>query len=113
MINWSRLALLLLATGCYPGHWRPAEVTPRHFGHLQQVKIWSGDSLYRWHAVVMTNDSITGIPYDMPTECDSCRVGLALSSVDSIDIGYPASPGENVLLWVLIAGAVVLGYYIR
>lgn len=107
------VTFLLLAAGCYPLHWARKDVMPSHFGRLQQVKIWSCDSVFRWHAVVMTNDSITGVPYYMPANCDRCRLGLEWSSVDSIHIGYPASPRENVLLWVLGAGLVVLGFYIR
>jgi hypothetical protein len=86
---------------------------PEHLGRLQQVKIWSGDSVVRWHAVVMTGHSITGIPYNLPAECDSCRLGIVWSAVDSIRIGYPASPGQTVLVWAVAAVAVVLGFYTR
>jgi hypothetical protein len=109
------MTLLLLAAGCYPLRWARLEVEamPPQLGHLQQVLIWSGDSVFRWHAVVMTNPSITGIPYNLPTECDSCRRAVEWSSVDSIRIGYPESPGMTVLVWVDIAAILVLGAVTR
>jgi hypothetical protein len=109
------MTLLLLAPGCYPLRWArtEVEVMPSHFGRLQQVKIWSGDSVFRWHAVVLTNPSITGISYNLPAECDSCRRALEWSSVDSIRIGYPESPGLTVLVWIGVAGILVLGAVTR
>ncbi len=71
-------------------------------GRLQQVKIWSGDTVLRWHAVIFTDDSITGVPYKMSTKCDNCRLGLPLSSVDSIRVGYPSSPAKSLLIWVFL-----------
>ncbi len=44
----------------------------------------------RWHATTMTSDSIVGIHWLTPIECDSCRVSLPLATVDSIRVGDPA-----------------------
>jgi hypothetical protein len=74
----------------------------------QQVKIWSGDTVYRWHAAIYTRDSVTGIPYKMPATCDSCRLALSRYAIDSIYVGYPSSPRENHKAVALGAGYVVL-----
>ena len=74
-------------------------------GRLQQVKIWSGDTVLRWHAVIFADDSITGVPYKMSTKCDSCRLGLPLSSVDSIRVGYPSSPAKNLIILAVLVVA--------
>ena len=96
---------LALETGCYPVHWKRGEIKPMPLGRLQQLKIWSGDTVFRWHAVIITYDSITGVPYKMSTKCDSCRLGLRLSSVDSIRVGYPSSPAKNILMLAFLVAA--------
>jgi hypothetical protein len=39
--------------------------------------------------VVLTGDSIAGIPFLQPLDCDSCRVTLPVSAVDSLRTGDP------------------------
>ena len=92
--------LLVLTAGCYAGsHAGPWEleemIVPGNLPREQHVKIWSGDTVFRWHAVIYTRDSITGIPYTMPVTCDSCRIALARSAVDSIRVGNPKGPRDN------------------
>src|SRR6266576_1987246 len=85
---------LVLAVACYPVQTRQ-EIKPKRLGRYQHVKIWSGDSLSQWHAVVITADSITGVPTKMSAKCDSCRLGFPLSSVDSVSPSYRESPRER------------------
>ena len=89
---WS--VLLVLAAACYPVQKRQ-EIQPKRLGRNQHVKIWSGDSVAQWYAVVITADSITGVPTKMSTKCDSCRLGFPLSAVDSIRLRYRESPREQ------------------
>jgi hypothetical protein len=35
----------------------------------------------------MGPDSLTGVPFHLPPDCDSCRVGLPRATVDSIRLG--------------------------
>ncbi len=62
IVRCSLLASVLLAAGCT--HWgrrrvdQPTPVKPH-----APVWIWSGDSVMKWHAVVITQDSVLGIPY--------------------------------------------------
>jgi hypothetical protein len=90
--------LLVLTAGCingYPSSWdREEMILPGNLPPEQQVKIWSADSVFWWHAVVYTRDSITGIPYTIPTTCDSCRIALPRQAVDSIRVGNPPSLRE-------------------
>jgi len=50
----------------------------------QQVLIFSRGKALRWRAVVINRDSVTGVPYQMPTKCDTCRLGLPRAAVDSM-----------------------------
>lgn len=106
MTRWSSLALLVIAAGCFQARWAREEIKPGQLDPRQEVKIWSGDSLARWHAVLITRDSITGIPYKMSTECDCCRVGLPVLSVDSIRVGNPESFRDYLLF--LLQGVSIL-----
>ncbi len=109
------MALLApLAVGCsFPTHWEREElILPGNLPREQEVKIWRGDTVLRWHAVVYTRDSIIGIPYAMPTTCDSCRTALPQSAVDSIHVGYSKSPREKreaigYMVLILIGSALV------
>jgi hypothetical protein len=99
--------LFVLAAACYPVQTRE-EIKPTRLGRDQQVKIWSGDTLSRWHAVVITADSITGVPYKMSTKCDTCRLRLPLDAVDSIRLRYRQSPREqkHIIALMLVYGLV-------
>jgi hypothetical protein len=39
------------------------------------------------HAVTLEDDTLRGVPFTKPPTCDSCRVQLALSTVDSLRVG--------------------------
>ncbi len=85
------IALLSLAlSGCGAGWHRvdapPATMIPPR----QQVLVYHGSAVERWHATTMISDSIVGIPWLTPIECDTCRVSLPLATVDSIRVGDPA-----------------------
>src|SRR6266540_2546342 len=96
---WS--VLLVLAAACYPVQTRQ-EIKPKRLGRSQHVKIWSGRSLSQWHAVVITADSITGVPSKMSIKCDSCRLAFPLYAVDSIRLGYRESPRERKHIYALM-----------
>ena len=103
-VRCSHIALLLLAGGCTPVGWWRTDLTSR-FRRWEQVKVWSRGNVVRWHAVVVSRDSISGIPYKMPLDCDTCRRSIALTDVDSL---RKASPLGG---WVLIAvGATAVVY---
>ena len=76
--------LLVVAAGCHAPWQREEMIIPGDLPREQLIDIWSGGTVYRWHAAVYTPDSITGIPSTLPTTCDSCRIALQRSAVDSI-----------------------------
>jgi hypothetical protein len=82
--------LLSLLTGCAGGlgGWRRAEpAQAQHYRPRQQVQVWQDDRAVVWHGVRQARDSLSGIPYHRPLECDSCRVSLPLAAVDSVRLG--------------------------
>jgi hypothetical protein len=87
-----------LAAGCAPApsvRWFREDVHPvavKGDRRLDQAKIWSGDSILEWHAVLITRDSISGIPYTL-SGCENCRRALPVFAVDSLSVGYSRSGG--------------------
>jgi len=65
--------------------------------------VWSHGRPTRLHGVVLTTDSIAGVALLAPLACDTCRVGLSRSEVDSIRTGDPTGG-----LWGS-AGLIIVG----
>ena len=57
----------------------------------QQVQVWQHGTALQWHAVQLTVDSVSGIPFVKPVECDSCRIRLPRANVDSLRLGNPVA----------------------
>jgi hypothetical protein len=85
------LAGLLGTQGCGAGWHQRHDLPPGVLRPRQQVQVWQGGHALRWHAVAMTADSVTGIPFLKPATCDSCRVAVPRSSVDSLRFGNPVA----------------------
>ena len=92
---WTRrlsIGLLWLTVGaCGAGWHQPEDLAPGTFSERQQVRVWEGDRTLRWHALVVTADSVSGIQWLEPVTCDSCRVTLARAQVDSLQFGNPVA----------------------
>ncbi len=89
MHGWRATAItaLWLASACGAG-WRRQELSPeRRLPARQQVQLWQGQQSRVLHAVVVGPDSVSGVPFQLPPECDSCRVTVARSTVDSMRLG--------------------------
>src|SRR4051794_38308719 len=86
---WQRslLASLTLVNACGAG-WHRMEPSPASpLPPRQQVQMWQGRSNRVLHAVVVSADSVSGVPFQLPIDCDSCRVYLARNTVDSMRLG--------------------------
>jgi hypothetical protein len=85
------LALILPQSACGAGWHRIEPVAPSRLPPRQQVQVWQGKGVLQLHAVSLAGDSISGVPYIRDPECDSCRVSVPSSSVDSVRVGNPSS----------------------
>jgi hypothetical protein len=89
MLSWRPTAVtaLWLVSACGAG-WHRTELSPeRQLPARQQVQLWSGQQSQILHAVMVGPDSVSGVPFHLPPECDSCRVIVARSAVDSMRLG--------------------------
>lgn len=84
------LALFLLS-GCGAG-WHRVEPAPESsFDPGTQYLVHHGGATDRWHAVRITADSVSGVSWLSPIDCDSCRVALPRVAVDSLREGHPTA----------------------
>ena len=105
----SRFAFLLLAVGCSGGQWAPRRIEPPFpLEPSDIVGIWSGGKVEKWHAVVITPDSVSGIPYRMALQCDSCRHSMPRAQVDSMKVSPYQRRGPNALELAGVVGAALL-----
>lgn len=83
--------LLLLVAGCGAG-WHRVETAPdTALDPRTQYLVHHGGSADRWHAVRVTADSVSGVSWLRPIECDSCRVAFPRAAVDSLEEGHPSA----------------------
>lgn len=79
----------LLLDACGAGWRQPPSGVPQPLPPRQQVQVWQAGQVQRWHGVRVSSDSVTGIPYFMSLECDSCRLSVPRARVDSLRLGDP------------------------
>jgi len=105
----SRFAFLLLALGCNGGRWKPRRIEqPFPLEPSAVVWIWSGGRVEKWHAVVFPPDSVSGIPYRMALQCDSCRRSMPRAQVDSLSLGSQTRAPKALEVAGIVAAALVL-----
>jgi hypothetical protein len=84
-------ASLLPLWACGAGWHRIEPVVPSTLPQRQQVQVWQGRQRLQLHAVRVDHDSVSGVPFQKPPECDSCRVSMPSASVDSLKTGNPGA----------------------
>ena len=84
-------ASLLPLSACGAGWHRIEPVVPSSLPERQQVQLWQGRQRLQLHAIRVDHDSVSGVPYQKPTDCDSCKVSLPSSTVDSLRAGNPTA----------------------
>ncbi len=72
-----------LASGC-AGRAQPVPLAPDTLPDHDQVEVWSRNGHMTLHALRISADTVSGVPYWQPSACDTCRVEFPLSQVDSL-----------------------------
>ncbi|HEV7364661.1 MAG TPA: hypothetical protein VGN76_02315 [Gemmatimonadales bacterium] len=103
----AKLFLLLLTAGCGAG-WRRVDPAPATLPPQQQVQVWRNGHARVFHAVRRTQDSLSGVPFQLPPDCDSCRVTLPLVGIDSLRVGN-MERGAYKSIGVALLGLTALG----
>jgi hypothetical protein len=88
--GYGLLGLALLQTGCGAG-WHTTALAPGPLPPRQQAQVWTEGRAVRLHGIIVTADSLSGVPYIRSPACDSCRVAIPQGSVDSVRLGNPTA----------------------
>ncbi len=110
--RFSRLAFVVLAVGCAQ-HWDPRLEQPTPIKPADAVLIWSSGTVEKWHAVVITSDSVSGIPYGTSLKCDSCRRSIPLGVVDSMKVRHKTGAKDVAVTSLVFAGIVAVGLVVE
>jgi hypothetical protein len=98
------VALMSGCAGGVAGWHRVPEPIPPAFAPRQQVQVWQDGRNVLWHGVEVRGNSLTGIPFQQPLSCASCRRNLPLAAVDSLRSGNMERVG-----WLMVASPWLLG----
>lgn len=100
----------LLAQGCGAGWHQSPRTTAGPLPVRQQVQVWQRGRALQWHAVSVRSDSVTGIPFNKPVDCDSCRMTIPRSGIDSLRVGNPTAGFWKTI--GLVVGLPVLAFVV-
>ena len=107
-VGW--IVITELTVACGAGWHQKVPAPSGALSSRQQVQVWQGGTALRWHAVRISADSVSGVPFLRPVSCDSCRTGLPRASVDSIRLGSPVAGFWKTV--GLVVGTFVLAGFI-
>jgi hypothetical protein len=79
--------LLAGTSGCGGGWHRVEDPPPSAFRPRDQVQVWQDGRATLLHGVTLKSDTLAGVPFTQPPTCDSCRVHLVVTAVDSLRVG--------------------------
>jgi hypothetical protein len=105
------LPLTFLTVGCGAGWHQPAAFSPGPMPDRQQVQVWSSGRMRRWHAVRVTEDSISGVPFAELPNCPHCRGSIARIAVDSVRVGNPVAGFWKTIGLALGVSTVLMGIW--
>jgi hypothetical protein len=106
------LIVLGLVTGC--STWQTTadlDQVPMPADSTATFDVWEKDGHRKLRALGIDADSIRGIPADRPLSCDSCRVSLPRTAVDSIR-STTTDPGETAIMGIVVVVLLFPVYFI-
>lgn len=105
--------LLALLAGCHSLRSKvPIDEVSTGVSPRDQYQVWSGGASQVLIALRATPDSLTGVPYWKPPACDSCRVAMPRTAVDSIRrAGF--DPNKTMVLVMILAPLAFVVYAFR
>src|SRR3954464_8916511 len=87
----SLLLMVIAQSGCGAGWHRIDPLPPGSLPKRQQVQVWQNEQKVQLHAVKLDGDSLSGVPYVQPPDCETCRVSVPSTEVDSVRAGNPSA----------------------
>ena len=81
---WALVLFAILLESCAVGPRTVVVPAPGTLPERHELEIWSGGRAVTWHALVVTTDSISGVPLRLAPDCNACRLAVPRASVDSV-----------------------------
>lgn len=104
------VAATLLISGC-SAQWRRVPVaTSGAYPARQRLQVYHERRVEDWHSVRLGADSISGVPFFRPPTCDSCRVALPRTQVDSVRAGNPGAAVGRTVAVVAVVTALLMAW---
>jgi hypothetical protein len=104
----STLLYALLLVGCARGLSSPREADPAPPRPTERLLVWSGGERYDLYPVTVDADSLRGTRWPASPACDSCRVALLRSRVDSARVIESDQVNSNTALMLGSVAAIFL-----
>jgi hypothetical protein len=98
------LTWITVVTGCTTWS-RFAGVPQNPIPERERFQLWRGDAPLTLHALEASDDSLSGVAPWKPPSCDSCRVAIARTEVDSVRV-RKYSPART---WILVGSILGIG----
>ena len=100
----------LVATGC--AGWRRTQLSEGdHLPPRQQIQVWQNGLARVVHSGLVQHDTLYAVPFTRPPSCDSCRIAIPMSEVDSVLLGNQERQGLVVgLLPFAVLGGLILAF---
>jgi hypothetical protein len=102
------LLLSFILSGCGAG-WHRVDPPAGPISARQQAQVWHDGRFEQWHALLLRQDSISGVPYFRAIKCDSCRLALPRPQVDSLRFGNPTAGFWKTVGLVIGVPALIAG----
>jgi hypothetical protein len=67
--------------------------------------------MLRLHGVIVGTDTVSGVPFLEPLDCDSCRVAIGQPEIDSLRIGEPVGGFWMTAALGALAGLIALCHF--
>jgi len=105
--------LLLLLAGCTSlRKSTPIETLSLAGTSRDKYQVWTHGLAHVLIAVRLDQDTLSGVPYWKPPACDSCRLAIPRTTVDSVRV-KSFDPNRTLLLGIILTPIVVLMYAFR
>lgn len=93
------VALALLGCTGWGGS-RPVSAIPADPPVRDRFQVWTAGQAQILHAVRLGKDTLSGVPYWQAPECDSCRIAIPTTQVDSVRVRSAGGPNPASPEWV-------------
>jgi len=104
------LAVLVIVQSACGAGWRQPPAFPTSSPPpRQQAQVFTGGRVLQLHAIHVSADTLSGVPFLRPIGCDSCRIRIARTEIGSLRFGDPTAGLWSTVSLVVAVPALAIG----